>query len=329
LTNAVPSDLGRIRSDNNFAYQFVGNDYDTEDISYAISVNTGFGLPPGLVLDPATGWLYGVLPDQGTTEVEYSFNITVYQTQPVEASVTCTATAAGTNLITCDSTVSLGVGEPLKFSGTALGGISLDDNTLYYVRSIPNSTQFTITASAGSNTAVALTDSSGSMTASPVIASRPYPFSLTVVGAIDSEITWLTDSDLGTIVNGETSLLQVQAVNRGGRELEYRLASGAFNNLPQGLELLPSGDIAGRVTFNTFAIDLGDTTFDSNETIWDSEFDFVVNAYATDTQQLLYNVSEIQIINGGNADCTGFYCGYDDQTEDVWGPHRWHSKCLL
>lgn len=299
LTNAVPSNLGRIRSDNNFAYQFVGNDYDTQDISYAISVNTGFGLPPGLELDPDTGWLYGVLPDQGTTEVEYSFNITVYQTQPVEALVNCSATTAGTNLITCDSTVSLGIGEPLKFSGTALGGISLDDNTLYYVRSIPNSTQFTITSSPAITTSVTLTTSSGSMTASPVIASRPYPFSLTIVGAIDSEITWLTASDLGTIVNGETSLLQVQAVNRGGRELEYRLASGQFNSLPQGLQLLPSGDIAGRVTFNTFAIDLGDTTFDSNQTIWDSEFDFVVNAYAPDTQQLLYNVSEISVVNGG------------------------------
>jgi hypothetical protein len=138
------------------------------------------------------------------------------------------------------------------------------------------------------------------MTASPVIASQPFPFTLTVVGAVDSEITWLTDSNLGVLVNGETSLLRVEAVNRGGRELEYRLASGEFNSLPQGLELLPSGDIAGRVTFNTFAIDLGDTTFDSNQTIWDSEFDFVVNAYAPDTQQLLYNVSEIQVVDGGS-----------------------------
>ena len=300
LTNAVPSDLGRVRSDNYFSYRFIGNDYDTQDISYAISVNTGFGLPPGLELDPATGWLYGVLPDQGTTEVEYSFNITVYQTQPVETSVECTATAAGTNRITCTSTTSLGVGEPLKFSGTALGGISLDDNTLYYVLSIVDEFRFTIAASPTSTVPVTLTTSTGSMTASPVIASRPYPFSLTIVGAIDSEITWLTDSDLGTIVNGETSLLRVEAVNRGGRELQYRLASGQFNSLPQGLELLPSGDIAGRVTFNTFAIDLGDTTFDSNQTIWDSEFDFVVNAYAPDTQQLLYNVSEIAIVNGGS-----------------------------
>lgn len=299
LTNAVPDDLGRIRSDNYFAYRFIGDDYDTENISYAISVNTGFGLPPGLTMDPSTGWLYGILPDQGTTEVEYSFNITVYQTVPVESAVTCTATAAGTNRITCNSTISLGVGEPLKFSGTALGGISLDNNTLYYVLSIVDQFRFTIAASPTSTIPVSLTTSSGSMTASPVIASRPYPFSLTVVGAIDSEITWLTNSDLGTIVNGETSLLRIEAVNRGGRELEYRLASGEFNSLPQGLELLPSGDIAGRVTFNTFAIDLGDTTFDSNQTIWDSEFDFVANAYAPDTQQLLYNISEIRIVNGG------------------------------
>ena len=300
LTNAVPSDLGRVRSDNYFSYRFIGDDYDTQDISYAISVNTGFGLPPGLELDPSTGWLYGVLPDQGTTEVEYSFNITVYQTQPVEAGIVCTATAAGTNRITCTSTESLGIGEPLKFSGTALGGISLAGNTLYYVLSIIDEFRFTISASPNSTTPVALTTSSGSMTASPVIASQPFPFTLTIVGAVDSEITWLTNSDLGVLVNGETSLLRVEAVNRGGRELQYRLASGEFNSLPQGLELLPSGDIAGRVTFNTFAIDLGDTTFDSNETIWDSEFDFVVNAYAPDTQQLLYNVSEIQVVDGGS-----------------------------
>ena len=299
LLNAEPSSLGRVRSDNYFAYQFIGDDYDTEQISYAISVNTGFGLPPGLELDPNTGWLYGTIPDQGTTEIDYSFNITVYQTQPVGTSITCTDTTAGTNRITCTSTSTLGVGEPIKFSGAALGGLSTDDNTLYYVLSIVDQFRFTVAASPTSTVPVTLTTTAGVMVANPVIASEPYPFELTIVGAVDSEITWLTNSDLGVIVNGETSLLRVEAVNRGGRELEYRLASGQFNSLPQGLELLPSGDIAGRATFNTFAIDLGATTFDSNETIWDSEFEFVVNAYAPSTQQLLYSVSEIQVVNGG------------------------------
>ena len=312
LLNAEPSSLGRVRSDNYFAYQFIGDDYDTEQISYAISVNTGFGLPPGLELDPSTGWLYGPIPDQGTTEIDYSFNITVYQTQPVSQGVDCVSTSSTNNRITCISTLPLASSAyrfpanptplriPIKLSGTALGGLSTANETIYYVYRVYNEFDFDVVASPTSTTPVTLTTTAGIMVANPVIASEPYPFSLTIVGAIDSEITWLTNSDLGVIVNGETSLLQVEAVNRGGRELEYRLASGEFNSLPQGLELLPSGDIAGRATFNTFAIDLGATTFDSNETIWDSEFEFVVNAYAPDTQQLLYNVSEILVVNGGS-----------------------------
>lgn len=321
LTNAAPSDLGSVRSSNYYAYQFIGDDYDSDPISYAISVNEGFGLPPfqnsktdtntdSCGLDPETGWLYGYIPDQGTTEVDYSFNITVYQTQGVD-SVTCTSTSATNNRITCTDTSALAPQSewyvsgaaplyiPIKLSGTALGGLSTAGQTLYYVLYVYSATQFSITASTSSNDPVILTTTSGSMTADVVIASQPYPFNLTIIGAVDSEITWLTDADLGTIVNGETSLLQVVAENRGGRELQYRLLSGAFNSLPQGLELLPSGDIAGRTTFNTFAIDLGATTIDNNTTTWDSEFTFTVNAYAPDTRQTLYNVSSIEVTDGG------------------------------
>ena len=46
LINAEPSDLGLVRGDNYFAYRFIGQDYDTEQLEYAITVNEGFGLPP-------------------------------------------------------------------------------------------------------------------------------------------------------------------------------------------------------------------------------------------------------------------------------------------
>lgn len=224
LLNAYPTSLGTVRSDNYFAYQFRGDDYDTVDITYSISVNEGVGLPPGLVLDPKSGWYYGFIPDQGLTEITYSFNIQVSQT----------------------------------------------DN--------------------------------------PSIASQLYPFTLTITGVTDSEVTWLTPSNLGTIENGSTSILNVQAVNRGGATLKYRLASGAYNQLPQGLTLLPSGEIAGRTTFNTFAVDLGFTTFDAtqsnitgiSETTFDTEFIFTVNAYAEDTGQLLYNVASVEVTDGGS-----------------------------
>ena len=297
IINSEPSNLGLVRGDNYYAYQFIGNDYDTPDIRYAISVNQGSGLPSGLVLDPVTGWYYGYIPDQGVTEVDYSFNIVTYQEEFV-GSITCSATTFGTNRITCASTESIGPGQPLIFTGTAFGGIVAAPIQVYYVLAVVNSTQFTVTERLTSTTAVTLTTAAGTMTANLIVASDPYPYTITLAGDIDAEVTWLTNTDLGVLDNGDISLLLVEAVNRGGRTLLYRLESGAFNELPQGLELLPTGEISGRVSFNTFAIDLGHTTFDQ-DTTWDSTFRFTVNAYAQDTEQLIYDVESVLVVNGG------------------------------
>ena len=299
IINSSPSDLGTVRGDNYYAYQFIGNDYDTPSLRYAIGVNQGSGLPPGLELDPVTGWYYGYVPDQGVTEVDYSFNIVTYQDEFVGTPLVCTATTFGTNRITCASTQQIGTGQPIVFTGTTFGGIVASPTKIYYVLAVVSPTQFTVTESLESTAATVLTTASGTMSANLIVASDPYPYTITISGAIDAEVTWLTDSDLGTVDNGDISLLKVEAVNRGGRELTYRLQSGAFNELPQGLELLPTGEIAGQVSFNTFAVDLGSTTFDQNATTWDSQFTFTVNAYAEDTEQILYNVQSVTVVNGG------------------------------
>jgi hypothetical protein len=80
---------------------------------------------------------------------------------------------------------------------------------------------------------------------------------MTVIGDVDTEVIWLTEPDLGTINNGATSTLEVVAVNVGGRTLQYRIVSGSASKLPQGLTLLPSGNISGKVSFNTVALDGG------------------------------------------------------------------------
>jgi hypothetical protein len=136
-------------------------------------------LPPGLTLDPESGWLYGYIPAGGIDITTYSFTIRAQE-----------------------------IGHPDVFS-------------------------------------------------------NPYDYSLTITGPVNSDITWLTPSNLGTIDNGDTSTLYVEAVNVSGLPLSYQLLSGSDSRLPQGLQLLPSGHIAGRVSFDTFALDGGSTTFDA------------------------------------------------------------------
>jgi hypothetical protein len=194
----------------------------------SVPVNYTSALPPGLTLDPVSGWLYGFIPDTGISTNIYSFSLLIKKT-------------ANANI----------------FSG-------------------------------------------------------PYNYSLTVTGPIDSEIVWLTPSNpaelarvpsnLGSIVNGSVSTLFVRAQNLGGQELQYELAGvvdpelsaepgyvlpdPVFNSLPQGLTLLSSGDIAGRVSFNTFALDGGTTTFDvtkqngADPTTFDLTFVFTVRAFS-------------------------------------------------
>jgi len=114
----------------------------------------------------------------------------------------------------------------------------------------------------------------------PTLISATYKYSLTVTGPISTNVTWLTPSDLGTIDNGATSILYVEAKTTANLPLQYRIASGSDSRLPQGLTLLPSGHIVGRVSFNTFALDDGNTTFDSDTTTFDLTCTFTVNAYS-------------------------------------------------
>ena len=81
----------------------------------------------------------------------------------------------------------------------------------------------------------------------PTIQSDPVLFSFVVTNNIDDTITWITDSNLGNIFNGSTSLLKVEATNLTS-QLEYELVDGV---LPNNLVLLSNGDIVGDVAFET------------------------------------------------------------------------------
>jgi hypothetical protein len=191
--------IGSTRSDNFYAFQFTGLDFSGNAFEF---VAPDADLPPGLTLDPISGWMYGYIPFGGVLATDYEFDL--------------------------------------------------------IVREIAN----------------------------PSNASERYTFSLTIVGPVNSDIEWLTPSDLGLIDNGATSTFYVEAVNVSGIPLQYQLLSGSDSRLPQGLQLLTSGHIAGRVSFDTFCLDGGTTVFDvglntvDQPTTFDMVATFTVNAYS-------------------------------------------------
>jgi hypothetical protein len=88
----------------------------------------------------------------------------------------------------------------------------------------------------------------------PSAISAKVQFSLEVLSSTSGfSISWITNSNLGSIENGAISTLKVQAESSSGVTLEYRLASESdpvsYQRLPQGLTLALDGSIQGRVAF--------------------------------------------------------------------------------
>jgi len=221
------TDLGTVRHNNFFAYKFTGVDTDGDAIEYSVTTGSTLGydaagarfdefafdrgdlaLPPGLSIEPTTGWFYGYIPDQGLTETEYTFGIQVKK------------------------------------------------------RDYPE-----------------------------IISPITY-FTITIIGNIDTDVTWTQDTTLGTLKNGEISKLSVEAVMESGAEVQYRLKSGTNSKLPQGLSLLSDGTISGQASFQSFTLDKGTTTFDEelttrlvvDPTTFDRTYTFTVEAYNDEKQ---------------------------------------------
>lgn len=180
---------------------------------------------------------------------------------------------------------------------TTLPGLTLDPTTGWLYGYIPN---------------LGITENTYNFYIKPKLATMPwiygpeYNYSLTITGPVSTDVTWLTDANLGTIDNGGTSTFYVAAVVASGQELQYRLKSGTYNDLPQGLSLLPSGHIVGNVSFDTFSVDGGATTFDainnstgnpSPETVttFDMTHTFTVNAFTVDGLVSVYKTFTITV----------------------------------
>ena len=137
----------------------------------------------------------------------------------------------------------------------------------------------------------------------PSIISPIIYFTITIVGNIDSNVTWVTPETVGTLKNGEISKLSVEAVMASGAPVEYRLKTGSNSSLPQGLILQTSGNIIGQASFQGFMLDGGTTTFDEEigtrlvvaPTVFDRTFTFTVEAFNANKQISTFKTFKIII----------------------------------
>jgi len=174
-------------------------------------------------------------------------------------------------------------------------GLQFDANTgdlfgvVPYQPSVTKSYSFTITATR--------LDGNDSVTASKT-------FTMLILGSINSEITWNTPSNLGTIPANYITTLAVNASsNLANDVVVYELTSG---KLPIGLTLNPDGEIigtpnqfydaaTGQLGLTTF--DGGTTTFDHATTTFERKYTFSITAsnqfgYSAVTRTFTVTISE-------------------------------------
>jgi hypothetical protein len=128
-------------------------------------------------------------------------------------------------------------------------------------------------------------------------------FSMSVFGELDSVLSWVTDSNLGSLDANSPSVLKVSAVcSLPSSVLIYHITSGS---LPPGLTLDVNGEIVGNIQQfkdvskninGILAFDTNDTTFDNNTTIFDRVFTFTVQvrdqySINTNTKQFTLSVN--------------------------------------
>ena len=266
------SNLGRFRA-NNYVTIYL-DVYDppslTGTITYFLLATNADGsqslLPPGMALDSVTGEIAGRVPYQARVSRTYTFTMRAanFPSSLAYANYTLKGTwNNSTNYLANDAVIYLGL---------------IYICTVAHRNRQPTDVEFWI---AGVSTA-------------------DKQFSVEIVGEIDSAVSWITDSDLGTIKPNQPSQKYVQAETLlyGGR-IGYEFVSGT---LPPGLTFVPTGAIQGKV--KQFADDAGPgltrfyevadslapvedssslsrdftATFDGSDTKFDKKFKFTIRA---------------------------------------------------
>lgn len=137
----------------------------------------------------------------------------------------------------------------------------------------------------------------------PDVKSEISFFTMRIIGAIDTDITWINPTRVATLNNGDISHISIKAQASSGAALQYRLKPGSRSRLPQGLELQPSGNVTGQTSFQAFMLDGGTTTFDEeittrlvvDPTVFDRTYYFTVEAFNESARISVFKEFEIYV----------------------------------
>lgn len=205
-------------------------------------------LPTGLSMNINSGWMTGTLPVQVEATRTYDFSVEVYKkdSPTFNSSQLYTLTILGdlNNTIDWLTPSDLGVIENGAVSDLSVAAISPSGKILYY--SLAGGNDF------------------GSARFAPSHSINGSRSNVTLGGTTYSESWVRTVSSVQTTVPSYT--------------YPNSFDTASYLRLPQGLELMPTGLIGGRVSFELFSLDAGLTTLDGATTTLDHTYTFSVTA---------------------------------------------------
>lgn len=172
-------------------------------------------LPPGLALDPTNGEVAGRVPYQSEVTKDFKFSVRAWRFTPDQP-------------------------EPVEDAGTFKVG------KLYTIVDVGTTNFVKIGApqNLAGVTFRATGQGAGTGTARKIENYADKTFTIKLLGEIDSETHWITDSDLGSISSNYISVLRVEAItNIPSGRLLYSVSEG---RLPPGLSLTFDGEIVGQ-----------------------------------------------------------------------------------
>lgn len=230
-------------------------------------------IPSGLELDTITGELAGRVPYQSAVTKSYQFTMQAVSFQANLANINYVLVGDWSSLTTYKEN------QAVRYNGFIF--IALYENT-----------------------GIIPTEESGIWKSGETTSEKL--FTVDVIGEIESNIVWISNTDVGTIKPNQASELFVKAEtsNYSGKVI-YEIVSG---DLPPGLTLVSTGEIIGKPKQFSDANGKGltrffdstasienrfDVSFDQKTTSFDQEFKFSVKA--RDTVNFAESIKEFRI----------------------------------